>query len=66
MRPRPLMLILVGSTRPAKVEAARAALEAIGQVNAHFRQAQIEGAPTAVDAEYHPAVGSLDSKRSTR
>ena len=36
------MLILVGSTRPAKVEAARAALEAIAQVNEHFRHATIQ------------------------
>jgi inosine/xanthosine triphosphatase len=36
------MLILVGSTRPAKVAAARAALEAIAQIDEHFRQATIQ------------------------
>jgi inosine/xanthosine triphosphatase len=36
------MLILLGSTRPAKVEAARAAIAAIAQVNEHFRRATIQ------------------------
>lgn len=35
------MLILVGSTRPAKVDAARAAIAAIALVNGHFRHATI-------------------------
>src|SRR6266851_4529710 len=36
------MLILVGSTRPAKVEAARAAIDAIAVVDGRFRQTTIE------------------------
>jgi inosine/xanthosine triphosphatase len=36
------MLIVVGSTRPAKVEAARAAIEAIARVDERFRQATIQ------------------------
>src|SRR5437879_7868173 len=36
------MLILVGSTRPAKVDAARAALEAIAEINEVFRQATVQ------------------------
>jgi inosine/xanthosine triphosphatase len=36
------MLIVVGSTRPAKVEAARAAIDAIALVNERFRQSTIQ------------------------
>ncbi|SRR6266851_9283111 len=36
------MLIVVGSTRPAKVEAARAAIDAIAVVDGRFRQTTIE------------------------
>jgi inosine/xanthosine triphosphatase len=36
------MIILVGSTRPAKVEAARAAIGAIARVDERFRQATIQ------------------------
>jgi hypothetical protein len=35
------MLILVGSTRPAKIEAARAAIAAIALVDERFRQTTI-------------------------
>lgn len=36
------MLILVGSTRPAKVEAARAAIDAVAHVDDRFRQITIQ------------------------
>src|SRR5260370_33065626 len=36
------MLIVVGSTRPAKVEAARAAIDAIAVVDGRFRQTTIQ------------------------
>jgi inosine/xanthosine triphosphatase len=36
------MLIVVGSTRPAKVEAARAAIDAIALVDERFRQSTIQ------------------------
>jgi inosine/xanthosine triphosphatase len=36
------MLILIGSTRPAKVEGARAAIEAIGRVDARFARAIVD------------------------
>ncbi len=36
------MLIVVGSTRPAKVEAARAAIDAIGLVDERFRRSTIQ------------------------
>jgi inosine/xanthosine triphosphatase len=36
------MLIVVGSTRPAKVEAARAAIDAIARLDDRFRQATLQ------------------------
>jgi non-canonical (house-cleaning) NTP pyrophosphatase len=36
------MIIIVGSTRPAKVHAARAAIDAIALVDKRFRQSTIQ------------------------
>ena len=59
------MLILVGSTRPAKVEAARSAIDAIAHVNEHFRHVNIEAVDVTHVAPTMPMteLGILDGAR---